>query len=158
MPFDKAELHFAKAALYQEYKTEGENIILPFNPIAFQAEEEDDGEVVEPKWPSKIRRVTRPNGWVVYELWQLKEGDEEDGKPDSLNLAQQPEEVHTTEEFVKEALECMNDGVKNVQELVEVNLGDGEEDEKMVKISKNLSKKERGKLVALLKEYKDVFA
>ena len=53
----------------------------------------------------------------------------------------------------------MNDGVKNVQEEhVEVNLGDREEGEKMVKISKNMSEKERGKLVALLKEYKDVFA
>ena len=60
---------------------------------------------------------------------------------------------------MKEAPKCMNDGVKNVQEeLVEFNLGDGEEDEKMVKISKNLSEKERGRLVALLKEYRDVFA
>ena len=41
---------------------------------------------------------------------------------------------------MKEAPECMNNGVKNVQEeLIEVNLGDGEKDEKMVKISKNLS-------------------
>ena len=60
---------------------------------------------------------------------------------------------------MKEAPECMNDGVKNVQEeLIEVNLGDREEGKKMVKISKNMSEKERGKLVALLKEYKDVFA
>ena len=60
---------------------------------------------------------------------------------------------------MKDAFECMNDGFKNMQEkIVEVNLGDGEEDEKMVKISKNLSEKERGRLVALLKEYKDVFA
>ena len=48
---------------------------------------------------------------------------------------------------MKKAPECMND----VGELVEVNLGDEEEGEKMVKISKNLSEKERGKLVALLK-------
>ena len=69
MPFDRAELHFAKAALYQEYEPEGENRILPFNPIALQEEEEeDDGEVVEPERPSKIRRVTRPDGWVVYEF------------------------------------------------------------------------------------------
>ena len=60
---------------------------------------------------------------------------------------------------MKEAPKCMNDGVKNVQEeLIEFNLGDGEKDEKMVKISKNLSEKERGRLVALLKEYRDVFA
>ena len=53
----------------------------------------------------------------------------------------------------------MNDGVKNVQEeYVEVNLGDREEGKKMEKINKNLSEKERGKLVALLKEYMDVFA
>ena len=37
-------------------------------------------------------------------------------------------------------------------------MGDEEEGEKTVKISKNLSEKERGKLVDLLKEYKDVFA
>ena len=68
-------------------------------------------------------------------------------------------EVHAAKEWVKEAPECMNDGVKNVQEeLIEVNMGDREEGEKMVKISKNMSEKERGKLVALLKEYKDVFA
>ena len=60
---------------------------------------------------------------------------------------------------MEEDPECMNDGVKNMQEeLVEVNLGNDEEDEKMAKISKNSSEKERGRLVALLKEYKDVFA
>ena len=51
----------------------------------------------------------------------------------------------------------MNDVVKNVQEeLIEVDLNDGEE--KLVKISKSLSEEERRKLVALLREYKDVFA
>ena len=60
---------------------------------------------------------------------------------------------------MKEAPECLNDVIKNVQEeLVKVNLGDEEEGEKMVKINKNLSDKGRGKLVDLLKEYKDVFA
>nr|POE65401.1 hypothetical protein CFP56_55264 [Quercus suber] len=132
MPFDRAEFHFAEAAIYQEYKPEGENRTLPFNPIALQAEEEDDDEV---------------------------EGDKEDGEPNPLNPTQQLEEVHTIEELVKEAPKCMNDGVKNVQEeLVEVNLGDGEEDKKVVKISKNLFENERGRLVALLKEYNDVFA
>ena len=48
MPFDRAELHFTEVALYQEYEPKGENRILPFNPIALQAEEEDDGKVVEP--------------------------------------------------------------------------------------------------------------
>ena len=67
IPFDSAELHFAVAALYQEYEPKGENRILPFNPIALQAEEEDDGEVVELEIPSKIR-TTRPDGKVVYEF------------------------------------------------------------------------------------------
>ena len=40
MPFDRAELHFAEAALYPEYEHKGENIILPFNPITLQVEEE----------------------------------------------------------------------------------------------------------------------
>ena len=60
---------------------------------------------------------------------------------------------------MKEAPECMNDGVKNVQEeLVEINLGEDEKCEKMVKLSKNLLENERVKLIALLKKYKDVFA
>ena len=52
MPFDRAKLYFAEADLYQEYELEGKKRILLFNPIALQAEEEDDGEVVEPKRPS----------------------------------------------------------------------------------------------------------
>jgi len=60
---------------------------------------------------------------------------------------------------VKEASEYMNDVVKNVQEeIVEINLNDGEEGERLVKISKSLSKEERRKLIAFLREYKDVFA
>ena len=68
MPFDKAKLHFAKAALYQEYEPKGENRTLPFNPISSQREEEDDGEVVGPKRPFKIRKTTRLDGKVVYEF------------------------------------------------------------------------------------------
>nr|POF08007.1 hypothetical protein CFP56_55321 [Quercus suber] len=68
MPFDGAELHFVEAALYQEYEHKGENRILQFNSIALQVEEEDNGEVVESERPSKIRRITRPYGWVVYEF------------------------------------------------------------------------------------------
>ena len=68
MPFDRAELHFIETALYQEYEPEGENRILPFNPIALQAEGEDDGEVVKPERSSKIRRVTRLDDRVVYEF------------------------------------------------------------------------------------------
>ena len=67
-PFDKTMLHFAESALYQEYELEGENKILPFNPIALQREEEDDGEVVESERPSKIRRITKPDGKVIYEF------------------------------------------------------------------------------------------
>ena len=68
MPFDRAELHSAEGALYQEYELKGENRILPFNPIALQAKEDDDGGVVEPERPSKIRRVIGPNGQVIYEF------------------------------------------------------------------------------------------
>ena len=39
MPFDRAELHFAEATLYQEHEPKGKNRILPFNAIALQAEE-----------------------------------------------------------------------------------------------------------------------
>ena len=59
---------------------------------------------------------------------------------------------------IKEALECMNNVVKNVQEeLVKVNLNDGGK-ERMVKISKGLPEEEKRRLMVLLKEYKDVFA
>ena len=68
MPFDRAELHFAEGTLYQEYELEGENRILPFNPIALPVEEEDDSEVVELERPSKIRRLTEPDGRVIYEF------------------------------------------------------------------------------------------
>jgi len=68
MPFDRVELHFAKANLYQKYELEGENRILSFNSISLQAEEEDDGEVVELERPSKIKRVIRPDGRVVYKF------------------------------------------------------------------------------------------
>ena len=44
------------------------------------------------------------------------------------------------------------------EELVEIDLNDGEGEEKLVKISKSLSEKERRKLVTSLREYKDVFA
>ena len=96
---------------------------------------------------------------MVYEFRRLKEGDEEDGEPNSLNLTQQPEQVHVAKEPMKEALEYMNDNVKNVQEeIVEIDLNDGEEGERLVKISRSLFEEERRKLITLLREYKDVFA
>ena len=52
MPFDRAE----------GYR------ILPFNPIALQVEEEDDGEVVELERSFKIRRVIGLVGMVIYEF------------------------------------------------------------------------------------------
>ena len=61
-------------------------------------------------------------------------------------------------EPIKEAPECMNNVVKNVQEeLIEVNLNKGAR-ERMVKISRGLLEEKKRRLIALLKEYKDVFA
>ena len=68
MPYDRVELHYAKATLYQEFELEGENRILPFNATVLGQEEEDDGEVVELERPPKIRRTIKPNGKVVYEF------------------------------------------------------------------------------------------
>ena len=68
MPFDRTELHFARATLYQEYEPKDENKILPFNSIALQREEEDDRKVIDLERPFKIRRTTRPDGKVVYEF------------------------------------------------------------------------------------------
>ena len=52
----------------------------------------------------------------------------------------------------------MNDLVKNVrEELIEVNLSEGGR-ERMIKINKGLLEEEKRRLIALLKEYKDVFA
>ena len=51
---------------------------------------------------------------------------------------------------MKEALEYINDVVKNVQkELVEIYLNDGKGEEKLVKISKGMSEEERRKPIAL---------
>ena len=67
MPYDRAELHYAEAALYQEFEPKGENMILPFNATILEREEEDNGEIVEPERPPKIRRTTKPDG-KVYEF------------------------------------------------------------------------------------------
>lgn len=42
-------------------------MILRFNATVSEREEKDDGEVVEPKRPPKIR-TTKPNGKVVYKF------------------------------------------------------------------------------------------
>ena len=44
------------------------------------------------------------------------------------------------------------------EKLVEIDLNDGEEGERLVKVSNSLSKEEGRKLIALLREYKDVFS
>ena len=44
------------------------------------------------------------------------------------------------------------------EELVEIGLNDGEEGERLVKISRSLFEEERRKLITLLREYMDVFA
>nr|POE82072.1 hypothetical protein CFP56_41840 [Quercus suber] len=50
----------------------------------------------------------------------------------------------------------MNDVVKNMQEeLVKIDLNNGEGGEKLVKISKRFPEEERRKLITLLSEYKD---
>ena len=67
MPYNKAELHYAKATLYQEFEPERENRIYPFNATILK-EEENDGKAVKPKRPPKIRRITKPDGKVVYEF------------------------------------------------------------------------------------------
>ena len=66
IPYDRAEFHYAKAALYQEFEPEGENRILPFNATILEREEEDDGEVMEPERPPKIKRTAKPDNKVVY--------------------------------------------------------------------------------------------
>nr|POF05065.1 hypothetical protein CFP56_35626 [Quercus suber] len=43
-------------------------MILPFNVIVLEREEKDDGEVVEPERPLKIRRITKLDGKVVLSL------------------------------------------------------------------------------------------
>ena len=65
IPYDRAEFHYAKAALYQEFEPEGENRILPFNATILEREEEDDGEVVKLERPPNIRRIIKLNGMVV---------------------------------------------------------------------------------------------
>ena len=59
LPYDRTKLHYAEVDLYQEFEPDGENKILPFNATILEREEEDDGEVIESKRPSKIRRITK---------------------------------------------------------------------------------------------------
>lgn len=68
MPYDRAKLHHAEAALYQEFEPEEENMILLFNATVLEREKEDDGEVLELDRPSNIRKITKPDGKVVYEF------------------------------------------------------------------------------------------
>ena len=103
MPFDRVELHYAETTLYQEFEPEGKNMILPFNASVLEQEENGDGEVIESKRPLRIRRITKPDGKVVYKFWQLKEGGRENGKPNPFYLAQQPRGECMVEEHIKEA-------------------------------------------------------
>ena len=68
MPYDRVELYYVEAALYQEFEPEGENKILPFDATILEQEEDDDGEVIESERPPKIKRITKPDGKVVYEF------------------------------------------------------------------------------------------
>ena len=68
MPYDRVEIHYAEVALYQEFKPEGEKRILPFNATVLEQEEDDDREVMKSEKPPKIRRITKPDGKVVYEF------------------------------------------------------------------------------------------
>ena len=54
MPFDRAELHYAKVALYQEFEPKGENRVLPLNATDLKLEEDGDGEVIESERHPKI--------------------------------------------------------------------------------------------------------
>lgn len=68
MPFDRAKLHYAKVTLYQEFEPEEENMVLPFNVIVLEQEEDDNREVIESERPPKIRRITKPDDKVIYEF------------------------------------------------------------------------------------------
>ena len=68
IPYDRVELDHVEVALHQEFEPEGENRILHFNVIVLEREGEDVGEVIEPDRPLKIRRITKPDGKVVYKF------------------------------------------------------------------------------------------
>ena len=66
LPYDRTKLHYAEVDLYQEFEPDGENKILPFNATILEREEQD--EVIESEMPLKIRRITKPDGKMVYEF------------------------------------------------------------------------------------------
>lgn len=68
MPYDRAKLHYAKAALYQEFELKRENKILPFDATILEQKEDDDGEVIKSTRPPKIRLIAKPDGKVVYKF------------------------------------------------------------------------------------------
>ena len=37
--------------------------------LFLEQKESSDGEVIKSKRPPKIRRITKPNGKVIYEFW-----------------------------------------------------------------------------------------
>ena len=114
MPDDRVEVHYAEVVLYQEFELEGENKILPFNVTILEREKEDDREVVKPERPPKIRRITKPDGKVVYEFRWLKEGGQENAGPIPFSFTRQLEGECIAEESLREAPNCMNVVIKNV--------------------------------------------
>ena len=53
--------------------------------------------------PLKIRRITKPDGKVLYKFWRLEERGPENGRANPFILTQQLERVHVVEEPLREA-------------------------------------------------------
>ena len=66
LPYDRAKLHYAEVALYQEFEPDGENKILHFNATFLEREEQD--EVIELEMTFKIRKITKLDGKMVDEF------------------------------------------------------------------------------------------
>ena len=99
------------------------------------------GSILIPKWVHHPVTITRI---LVIELEYDIEG---------------LEEISSLSRDILEALNRENEGSKpNIEETKVVNLADKGENEKLIKIGVNVPKDMKSKLIALLKEFREIFA
>ncbi|KAL0336632.1 UNVERIFIED_CONTAM: hypothetical protein Sradi_4875100 [Sesamum radiatum] len=147
-PFTEAESHFADAKYYIEEANEGKEILLPEESKSCnnQNTRKNDSSTLEPE---ALKSLTLP-------LTQINMNVEE-------NIAQTYhitliEDGEVEEEDAEDAPAELEEGTKaNIDELKEVNLGDIE-NPRPIYISALLTHGEEGTYIALLNEFKDVFA
>ncbi|KAK4394066.1 Transposon Tf2-12 polyprotein [Sesamum angolense] len=155
-PFTEAESHFADAKYYIEDANKGKEILPPAEPKSCnnQNTRKNDSSTLEPEsLKSLTLPLTRINMKVLKAKAQIViftqvQSDDEDDK----------ENGEVEEEDAEDAPAELEEGTKaTIDELKEVNLGNIE-NPRLIYISVSLTHREEGTYIALLNEFKDVFA